>query len=282
MENLESVGSQLKRERESRGLSLQEVQEATKITLHNLSALEEDRFDYFPNRVYTRAFLRDYANFLGLNSASLLASYEQTYTVKSDPGDTSPVRRKSRLKAVFGVVTTVVVLGAIAAAAYVYVTGHGLNIAAMKPSTRPTVGQPSGTATLPKAPVVPPPPAATPPSSGLSTTTPIPVVPPAQTKPKFMTLQITATHVVWMQVVADGKSQMLTMKPGEVKTWQAAKLIHIRAGKAGAVKLLWNGVAQPPIGSLGAPGNRDFTFDKAPAPPASPAPAQPGPSGGPR
>ena len=173
----------------------------------------------------------------------------------------------------------------------------------MKPSARSNGGQIPGTATLPKAPVVPPPPDATtplpiPPSSGRSTVTPIPVLPPegAQPKPKFMTLQITATHVVWLQVVADGNSQMLTMKPGEVKTWQAEKLIHIRAGKAGAVKLVWNGVAQPSIGSLGSPGNKDFARENAPTPPApsaTPTPARPtpppnphsapsGPAGGPR
>ena len=87
---------------------LREVQDATKITVNNLSALEEDRFDDFPNRVYTRAFLRDYANYLALDSAGLLESYEQTYAAESDPVTAAPVRRKSRLKVV-GVVVTLVI-----------------------------------------------------------------------------------------------------------------------------------------------------------------------------
>ena len=67
---MESIGQVLRAERDKRGLSLSEVYDDTKITIQNLEALEQDRFDYFPNRVYARAFLRDYANFLGLDSAS--------------------------------------------------------------------------------------------------------------------------------------------------------------------------------------------------------------------
>ncbi len=76
---MESIGDILRNERERRGLTLQEVNEASKITIQNLTALEENRFDFFPNRVYARAFLRDYSNFLGLDSAALLARYEDEW-----------------------------------------------------------------------------------------------------------------------------------------------------------------------------------------------------------
>jgi len=260
MEDTETIGNLLRRERENRNLSLQEVQDATKITVHNLSALEEDRFDYFPNRVYTRAFLRDYANYLGLDSAGLLERYERTCAAKPDPILAAPVRRKSRLRAAFGVALTIIVLCAVAGAVYVYYTGYGMRVNAMKPAPRSTVaGDASGTATLPRVPVVPTPPT--------PTTPPPPVVPPKPVKPDTMTLQVAATHVVWVRVTADGKSQDLTMKPGEVKTWQAKKIIKIRAGKAGAVQLKWNGVTQPPLGPLGEVRNGEFLYEKAPVPP---------------
>jgi len=259
MENTETIGNLLRRERENRNLSLQDVQDATKITVHNLSALEEDRFDYFPNRVYTRAFLRDYANYLGLDSAGLLERYQQTCA--ANPIVAAPVRRKSRLRAVFGVALTIVILGAVAGAVYVYYTGYGIGVNAMKPAPRSTVaGDASGTATLPRVPVVPPPSTPTTPSP--------PVVPPKLVKPDVMTLQVAATHVVWVRVTADGKSQDLTMKPGEVRTWQAKKIIRIRAGKAGGVQLKWNGVTQPLLGPLGVPGNGEFLYEKSPVPPA--------------
>ena len=240
MENTETIGNLLRRERESRNLSLQDVQDATKITAQNLSALEEDRFDYFPNRVYTRAFLRDYANYLGLDSAGLLQRYEQTYTAKPDPVVAAPVRRKSRLKVAFGVVLTIIVLGAVAGAGYIYYTGYGMRLSAVKPAPRSNEARnASGTTILPRAPVVP--------ALPKPTILPPPVIPPKPVKPDVMTLRVAATHVVWIRVTADGKSDVLTMNPGEVKTWQAKKVIRIRAGKAGAVQLKWNGVTQPPL-----------------------------------
>jgi len=287
MEDIETIGGQLRRERERRGLSLREVQDATKITVNNLSALEEDRFDEFPNRVYTRAFLRDYANYLALDSAGLLESYERTCAAKSDLVTAAPARRKSRLKVVWGVVVTLIVLGAVAAAAYIWWTGCGLQGRLTKPVSRLAPGgAPSGTATLPNPPVAP-----------IGPPQPPPVPPPTPVKPDVMTLEAAATHVVWIRVWADGKQQPdVTMKPGDVKCWQARKIIKIRAGKAGAVQLKWNGVTQPPLGPLGAPGDGKFLYENAPVPPAAPVnptPAQPappanppsgpiGPPGGPR
>ena len=74
-----SIGQILRSERERRGVTLADVHSATKITPQNLEALEAENFGAFPNKVYTRAFLRDYANFLGLDSGPLLEMYEELY-----------------------------------------------------------------------------------------------------------------------------------------------------------------------------------------------------------
>ena len=81
---MDSIGQILRAGRETRGLSLDEVHEATNITVQNLSALEDDRFDHFPNRVYARAFLRDYSNFLGMDSPSLLTHYEEEWNPRPE------------------------------------------------------------------------------------------------------------------------------------------------------------------------------------------------------
>ena len=68
---METIGELLKNRRVEKDMTLADVHEATKITVENLAALEENRFEIFSSRVYARAFLRDYANYLGIDSIRL-------------------------------------------------------------------------------------------------------------------------------------------------------------------------------------------------------------------
>ncbi|SDX14981.1 Helix-turn-helix domain-containing protein [Marininema mesophilum] len=70
------IGSQLKKTRQSKGYSLEQVQESTKIHMEYLRALENDQFDTLPSPFYVRAFLRTYAHSLGLDAQPLLDYYE--------------------------------------------------------------------------------------------------------------------------------------------------------------------------------------------------------------
>jgi len=70
------LGSRLREARESLGFSLQQVEEVTRIRLVFLEALEEERFDELPGDVYARGFIRNYAQFLGLDTEELLASFQ--------------------------------------------------------------------------------------------------------------------------------------------------------------------------------------------------------------
>ena len=109
-----SIGEILKQEREGRGLSLHDVHEATKITSQYLSALEEDRFDSFPNKVYARAFLRDYANFLSLNSSDLLTRYEDEWSGGREV-EQVVTHKSSAWGVLFRVFAVVIVLGILSA-----------------------------------------------------------------------------------------------------------------------------------------------------------------------
>lgn len=272
MDNLESVGCILKREREGRGLSLQAVQDATKITVQNLAALEEDRFDYFPNRVYTRAFLRDYANYLGLDSGSLLTQYEDVFSIRQEPVVVPPTKSGSALKIIVSLLIVLVILGGLAFAGYLYYSGQSKGLA-KKPAARPVSkhDSDSGIATMPTMPNVPAPKPA--PVKPVATA---PTPPPAPVKPDVMTLEMKVTGKTgsWIKVKADGKIvDMTTLPYGAVKTYKAKQLIRIRSGNC-AVKLKWNGVNQPPIGPVGVPGDKDYKFADAPVPPASVTPAE--------
>src|SRR5215211_9444912 len=60
------IGSTLREARTRRELTLRDAQEATRIRLKHLAALEDERFDQLPEEVYVKGFLRAYADYLGL------------------------------------------------------------------------------------------------------------------------------------------------------------------------------------------------------------------------
>lgn len=70
---MSSVGQTLREAREAKGLTLKDIQESTKIQPHYLKAIEEDRFDRLPGHFYTRAFIRTYAEHVGIDPKPLLA-----------------------------------------------------------------------------------------------------------------------------------------------------------------------------------------------------------------
>jgi transcriptional regulator with XRE-family HTH domain len=70
-----SFGETLKRERESRNISLREIAETTKINIRHLEALEADRFDSLPGGVFNRGFVRAYADYLGIDADTAVRDF---------------------------------------------------------------------------------------------------------------------------------------------------------------------------------------------------------------
>jgi cytoskeletal protein RodZ len=68
-------GEHLRREREMRGISLDEICSATRIGTRFLNALENEQWDQMPGGVFNRGFVRAVAHHLGLDEESLLAEY---------------------------------------------------------------------------------------------------------------------------------------------------------------------------------------------------------------
>jgi transcriptional regulator with XRE-family HTH domain len=71
----EAFGAELRKEREARQISLQDIFAATRINIRFLEAIEEGRFDVLPT-AYIRAFVREYAVTVGLNPDELLAKLD--------------------------------------------------------------------------------------------------------------------------------------------------------------------------------------------------------------
>jgi cytoskeleton protein RodZ len=67
------VGAILRNQREQLGIGIDQIEAETHIRAKYLLALEEDRFDVLPGPAYVRAFLRGYAERLGLDPQELMA-----------------------------------------------------------------------------------------------------------------------------------------------------------------------------------------------------------------
>ncbi len=87
-----TVGQRLKAVRLKRGLTLEQVEQLTKVRLKYLQALEDDRPDILPTEVYCLGFLRCYGEALGFNTKKLLDQYRQERgAIKSAKGPTNQV-----------------------------------------------------------------------------------------------------------------------------------------------------------------------------------------------
>src|ERR1700686_5485307 len=66
-------GEHLRREREMRGVSLDEICVATRISTRFLEALENEEWEHLPGGVFNRGFVRAAARYLGLDEDGLVA-----------------------------------------------------------------------------------------------------------------------------------------------------------------------------------------------------------------
>ena len=96
---MESPGKFLKKERETRNISLEEISKSTKVKEHYLKAIEEDRYELLPAIPYVKGFLNVYARYLTLNPKDILLQYEN-YLKSLIPPETiqlqqAPPKKKS-------------------------------------------------------------------------------------------------------------------------------------------------------------------------------------------
>jgi cytoskeleton protein RodZ len=72
---LASFGERLKRTRENKKMSLDDVARATKISTRMLAALEEEKFEQLPGGIFNKGFVRAYARHLELNEEQAIRDY---------------------------------------------------------------------------------------------------------------------------------------------------------------------------------------------------------------
>jgi cytoskeleton protein RodZ len=225
-----SFGDTLRRERELRGVDLREVAEATKISIRFLQALENDRVDILPGGIFPRAFVRQYATYLGLDPDRTVAEFVYAFGEHAgQPAAPAPARPRSVRTPLLIAVAVLAMAGLAAWAALRYeARGAGDEPAAM-------ASAPSST--FPPDPVYPPP------------TT---VAAAAPTDGHGLVLTLNSRQSCWVAVLADGvKVVDRVMNEGEAQTVRAKGEIVLSVGNAGGITFTLNG--RPGV-SLGREG----------------------------
>ena len=80
---------ELRRERESRGVSLEIMSQETKISQRHLLALEQGRYDSLPGGIFRRGILRSYVSTLGLEPSSWMLRFESCLAEMEGVGESS-------------------------------------------------------------------------------------------------------------------------------------------------------------------------------------------------
>jgi len=225
-----SLGQRLRREREQRGISLDEISLSTKIGTRFLLAMEEDKFDKLPGGVFNKGFIRAYARRVGIDEEQAVADYLDAVreTAPANELETSPevfpvllpeVAKKSVAEQIpWGVLASLLLAVALASCVWSYYR---------RPLPRPG-----------------------------------PYRVPTVSKSSSFLVSIKAREDSWISITADGKVilDQILVAPAE-KSVQAQKEVVIKAGNAGGLEFSFNGTKLPPQGDYGQVKSLNFGAD---------------------
>jgi len=291
-------GEYLRREREMRGVSLEEISTATKISIRFLQAIENEELSKLPGGIFTRSFVRTYARYLGLDEERVLADCQLAGQQKPEVD----IRRITANRARPNGAASRTRLIAFLMAGVLLAIGYAL----FRHSRRVMEQQSSTPMVIPQSTTAPgtnPPPTAAPaqPSTpaqpgnnpSLSATSASPTAgattapgtlqggppspgakanPPNQSVTSEATsavaahtdlvLQVAATERVWVAVDADGKTVLQkVLNPNEVENLKALDSFDVTIGNAQGVVLTLNGETLKPLGRRGEVKSIHLTRD---------------------
>jgi cytoskeleton protein RodZ len=265
-------GDKLRREREMRGVTLEEIAESTKIGTRSLRALEQEDFEKLPGGIFNKGFVRAYSRFLGLDEEQTVADFDLAWSehesargpVQELVADEKLEPERSTSKLLLAVLMVAI---AVAAAWYAL---QGFRRARTARNQEPA---PSGSQQVSAAqPSSPSPPSVSPAAGQSSDAAPSAAVTngaPENREPLSnsnsaaasdesgkasvgkptessapIRLQVFAREASWLSIIADGKyvSQGV-LNAQKSRTIHAQKEVRLTVGNAGGVEVSFNGQA---------------------------------------
>ena len=117
---MESIGDKLKNQREQKGFSIEQIARDTNIAKRYLEALESEDFSVFPGDPYLIGFLRNYADYLGIEPDEMVGLY-RNFQIQSQPVPMDELLVRRDWKPLMYVVSVVIILAGLGVAGYFFV-----------------------------------------------------------------------------------------------------------------------------------------------------------------
>ena len=250
-------GERMRREREMRGVTLEEISLSTKISKRHLESLEQENFDELPGGIFNKGFVRAYAKYLGIDEEQAVADYVAADKQDPPPEEEFPLDIHERpdpvmnpRRSVTPVLLALLILACIAAG-WTYWFKYRPSHQAKEPaeSSAPqtaSVSPPSVASSVPQT--------AQPSFPAVNE-----VAGSSSANNGQFTVIVKAREQSWVSIKADGQTiTERVLSAGEEETATAAKEIMLTVGNAAGVDVKFNGTPQ---GTLGAKGTvRTLTF----------------------
>ena len=267
------IGAILEKKRLEKGLSLKEVEQATKIRTRYLEGLEREDPTSLPDPVYARGFLKTYANFLGLDGEQLSREFRDHRAPRRErqpgyeilqkgefdqplinPGGVDDAERSGVSGAtILTIVLAVLVLALVIGALYYVGSRSTVDSSDSAPEEEPIVDQEAGDDTSRDGSSREEPVAGSETKSGADDDS-------SEDSPE--TVQVTVRVVgvpTGLTILTDGTvASDQFAQPGFSQTFEAERTVTISTANAGAVEAEVDGQNVGRLGQLGQPLTRDF------------------------
>ncbi len=103
-----TIGEILREARTKKGISEAAAAKVLRIKVDRVTDLEQDRYDQFPAEIYARGFLRQYSNYLGIDSDQIVQRFSEehppsllkpVFEIPQDPRSNSTIQRHVPIQA---------------------------------------------------------------------------------------------------------------------------------------------------------------------------------------
>ena len=243
-------GTTLRAARERKGISLRHIANATKISMGALESLERSDFSRLPGGIFSRSFVRAYAQEVGLDPDETVAeflkeageTFEPPSQVVEENAPIMPVREDHGYDAPPSLMPKLAKLAFIAIPLVILIV-----YLSMRKVTSEPAAPPSAVGAQPAAPQAAP--ADAPPPAPETPAGPIADLAPGEN----MRLVLEPTAECWVSLTVDGSVVVSRlMNAGERETHEIREGAVLQLGDAAAMKFTINGRPSKPIGEAGA------------------------------
>ncbi|KUG03811.1 transcriptional regulator [hydrocarbon metagenome] len=236
------LGETLKSARIQSGITLEHIEEETKIRRLYLEAIENENYGILPPRVYAVGFVKRYARFLGLDENELVEEFKQAaYGGQHHDEEIVQVAKKD-----FNIPVKNILAGLLFLLIALWVgnymvgffsravednrvadPGSGIEIQEPKDNNDPTEGEENpGT---------------------------------VENEPETAVVSVKARSDCWLQAIVDGEKVFEAVLPaGQEKNLEGRQSVYIRVGNAGGVDIIYNGEQIDPLGRTGEVKDKEF------------------------